>query len=763
MKNQKRGKNVALLGVALQTIFLIAMLVIWQRTGSRASFAGLWVLLAALPMWLMTAMLFYARQQAEQETLAMDDLASSGETSIFSGGDAAALRPLAARVRFFEVWLIPILTGALAIYHLLIGWWMMGLLAEALPSTPVREAEGGVFCLLLGFAGFLFSRYCTGMGSRDAWKPLRAMGSYLLLGVLVFGTMFVALLLASQGYPGLEAGLARVFPVVQILLGIELILNLTVSFYRPRMPDQQYAPPYDSRLLGLAAEPGKIGHSITETLNYQFGFEVSKTWFYQLLSKAFVPLVILAVLVMWLLTSLVVVEEGETYVLKKWGRLEGNLSPGLHVKWPWPIATAERFNTGEIHQLVLGVGDKVEPTKGRDGQEIILWTQEHGFGAKKEVDFLIGAKPRAGQGEGEAPPVSIIKLVVAIQYRIVDPMAFGYTYVNGAEMLRCVASEEMTQYCASATLDTKISDDTTRPQAIMTTGRTAAAAQLQRRIQTRVDAMHLGVKLEFLGIASAHPPAAAVPQFEKVLEAERLQDQQRYVAESKANRILGGVAGDPGVALQMYLALHRAEVFEALDRLKGDQARFDRAAGQYIQQAREQIKALTLEIEREKLLGKVMTRVEETPTGPREIPVDSRAVLRTRYQAFLAELESARKARTTFAYTKTVATANTEIDRQFDLLEGTPANLIAKARAKRWTDELAALRALQTYRRRLLPYRAAPDVYRFDRYMDVWDESLPDMKKYVLGVDKNRIQIRLNLEEQKDVLGGAFSSDPEGK
>ena len=40
------------------------------------------------------------------------------------------------------------------------------------------------------------------------------------------------------------------------------------------------------------AEPGRIGSSIADALNYQFGFEVSKTWFYQLLSRACVPLII---------------------------------------------------------------------------------------------------------------------------------------------------------------------------------------------------------------------------------------------------------------------------------------------------------------------------------------------------------------------------------------------------------------------------------------------------------------------------------------
>ena len=55
--------------------------------------------------------------------------------------------------------------------------------------------------------------------------------------------------------------------------------------------------------------------SIAEALNYQFGFEVSKTWFYKLLSRAFVPLVVVGALVILGMTCLLIVPDGEQAVL----------------------------------------------------------------------------------------------------------------------------------------------------------------------------------------------------------------------------------------------------------------------------------------------------------------------------------------------------------------------------------------------------------------------------------------------------------------
>ena len=43
--------------------------------------------------------------------------------------------------------------------------------------------------------------------------------------------------------------------------------------------------------------------------------------------------------------------------------------------------------------------------------------------------------------------------------------------------------------------------------------------------------------------------------------------------------------------------------------------------------------------------------------------------------------------------------------------------------------------------------QAAPDVYRHDLYLDVWDEVLPSAPKYVIGVASDRIELRLNLEK----------------
>ena len=56
-----------------------------------------------------------------------------------------------------------------------------------------------------------------------------------------------------------------------------------------------------------------------------------------------------------------------------------------------------------------------------------------------------------------------------------------------------------------------------------------------------------------------------IPDYEKVLEAERDQDKQRYQAQSKAAQILAAVAGQPANALKLYLSIHIERVLRETD------------------------------------------------------------------------------------------------------------------------------------------------------------------------------------------------------
>ena len=747
MKDLKRGRNVALVGAVLQAIFALLAVILWRTTGSRAMFTTWWLLLGGLPLWLMTALLFYVRMLAEREARELEELAAGADESrLFSQAERLEMRPAERRVAFMERWAVRGLTLAMAAYQITLGMLMVQRLRATDATTPEGSGPAAAFLALVVVISFLYSRYCTGMSKRAQWSLLRATGAYLLVCMGVEALLFVAML-ASATYPIGEVWISYVPPVIMVIYGLELILGFVMDIYRPRVPGAAYRPAYDSRLFNLLAEFGRVGHSIADTINYQFGFEVSRTWFYQLVSRAIVPLLIFAMAALALASSFVVVEDGESCIIKVWGRpIEGPngakvFGPGAHWKWPWPIATTERIGTGRMHTLILGVGEEKAPAQTADGRELIVWSEDHGIGGQAEEDFLIGVpkqqveeREQEGQAGAAAYAVSVIRLVVVVQYRITDAYRWAYGSSDSGTLLESLSREEMMKYCAAATLDTRVSDATDRPQAIMTWGRAAAAQHLQERIQKRVEEAGLGVSIQFVGIVSAHPPAEVIPEYEKVLEAERLQDKQRYEAQAQASEVLAEVAGQPGQALQLYLSIHAEQVYRNLQKDRNDEVRFAASVGEYIRRTRGQIESLKQELQRERLLGRQEADLADTQR------------LKERYETMLGRLEAIRKDPKGYDYDAAIAASSGRTESLFDQLDGTPAKLVAEARASRWEAEQKAWTAVEVYRRKLLPYHASPTVYRFDRMMDVYDEVLPEMQKYVLGADPKQVEIRLNLE-----------------
>lgn len=754
MVDQTRGKNVAIAGAVLQTALAVVLLATWLWTGSLAAMTATLLLAGGVPLWLAQAVTFYARHLEHLETVELEELSGEDARTIFERQEDEELRPAAARVAFIHKWVFPIFTLLWTAYHAALGVLILRYVWGR-PVPNVTSAERAVWMLVpAALIGFLFSRYATGMGRRAEWRLLRGAGSYLLISILGMAGVIISMVAVYQNYAGVDLAMAHVLPIVQLVLALELALNFILDMYRPRMPGEEPRPSFESRLLNLAAEPGRVGHSLAEALNYQFGFEVSGTWFYRLVSRAFVPLLIFGVAVLIGISSVVIVRDGQQTVISRWGRVDMHrepLGPGLHLKWPWPIDRTRYFETGSVHEIMLGVGEHREPQVIR-GREIYLWTEEHG--PLEERNFLIAIPAERREADiatdQPPPPVQIIKLVVELRYVIDDVMRYGYAFTDADAVLESVAYAEMTDYCARATLDDPIPGavDEERPEAIMTFGRERAARQLRRRIQSRADEMGLGVRVKDVRIAAAHPPPEAAEAFEEYLEAEREMEVMRYEAESEANRMLSEVAGDPGTALRLGLALRKLGNLETLRNLRLDRTEQFRRLNELIRITRNDIETLEGEIAHERLLGRV------SPT--RESLLEEQQQWLATLEDMSESLEAGRELNLEDSISEALALA----DARFAGAAGEAVAMYSRAQAYRWQKQIGERARAESFRREMLAYEASPEMYMLDRWMDVWDEALPRMHKYILGVDKDRIELWLNLERDRAVLEGVYESPP---
>ncbi|MCH7891964.1 MAG: polymer-forming cytoskeletal protein [Gemmatimonadetes bacterium] len=119
--------------------------------------------------------------------------------------------------------------------------------------------------------------------------------------------------------------IAYAIPVCMFIMAAEIIFNFVLNLYRPRVADEVPRPAFDSRVLSLLSAPDSIVKSINEAVNYQFGFDVTSSWGYQLLLRSFFWLLAFGAGVLVLLNTMVVVEPHQQAVRLRGGEIVGDV------------------------------------------------------------------------------------------------------------------------------------------------------------------------------------------------------------------------------------------------------------------------------------------------------------------------------------------------------------------------------------------------------------------------------------------------------
>src|SRR5690606_11858365 len=113
---------------------------------------------------------------------------------------------------------------------------------------------------------------------------LRAGGSYLFgSSQLSFG-LAISMIFVIVGFVSVDYWYAILVGAVMLMLAVETVTIFVLEIYRPRAGEEDARAFYDSRLLGFFSEPGGVAESVGKFADYQFGFKVSESWLYKLLS-----------------------------------------------------------------------------------------------------------------------------------------------------------------------------------------------------------------------------------------------------------------------------------------------------------------------------------------------------------------------------------------------------------------------------------------------------------------------------------------------
>ncbi|MCC7407862.1 MAG: hypothetical protein IT442_07310 [Phycisphaeraceae bacterium] len=587
----QRGLASSLLGLGVQLGLLITSVLMGLWSQSPAVHVLTWLLLGGLPVWVILVLIYQQHRLERAESLELEQLAAGkGESAaIFQEADDE-LGMARRRLDRLYSWGLSGVSVVVGVYLTAIGLWRLSANYQALVDAATTAAQTGagvdrvvgaaltarnlttiamgpgsnavglgVFGAAGAFLAFIAARYLAGMTKVESWRLLRGGAATLMGAAVGMALVMVGSIAGYFGHLWALGVVALVLPALMALLGVETLLQQVFGIYRPRRPGERPRPAFESRLLGWLSSPESLAKIINETINYQFGFEVSRSWFYQLIGRAITPLLLVGLAVLVGSSSLVFVGSYEGAIVTRFGRMSGEpLGPGLHVKLPWPIERARKFDVTRVQEVIIG-GEAVHGVN-----TAVLWTNQHTtedetymIAAPTPVSLELAGRPAGGAaseaaaaGGQRTPGMTLVASQIQAQYRIKDLKQYVTLADDPGRLLGAMAQRRVSELFVTRDIDL-----------LLTTDRLATAELLARQIQADVDEAGLGLEIIFVGVNSVHPPqtAGVADAFHEQVKA--LQEKQSAIEKARgtATATLARVAGSVDKALELDGAIRELE------------------------------------------------------------------------------------------------------------------------------------------------------------------------------------------------------------
>jgi len=575
-----RATQAALLGLGVQVAMSVALFMFYLSTRSFALEALFVLAVVGLPIWAVLLLVSAQRRQARVESIELDQIrrGDTASQSLFLNVDDE-VTPSARRVRWLERWGFMIVSflvaGSLATIGLLMARGI-GFAASDMVVNLATIQQVAWFMAGTAFLGFLTSRYLLGVSQAPGGELIRAGAVYLGGLVVLLLLIIVGVALVIFNMPTFISVLNKAMPWVVVLIGAELFFNQILDFYRPRKSGEVIRPAFESRLFALFSAPGSFFKGINEAVNYQFGFEITNSWFWQLLTRHAVNLVSVGAFFLWGVSALVVVEPQQQVLVSRFGKLVGPpLDPGLHLKLPWPIDTTERFDVTSSRQFVVGSHQTIQP------DQPILWTNRHAGGNPEtgqggnngEMLMMIAppksmledeARERRGTGvlalpptvppdisptgETRTPAITLAGAEVFVQWRIKDVLQYAKTAREASRKLNQLADAISTRALYRVDIDELIG-----------LKRTELAIDIGRELQAQADTSKLGVEILWVGLAGIHPAQQVADAFHETVGSTQERQTRIEQAQQQAVRFKVESAGGQDLADRLIVEIGKLE------------------------------------------------------------------------------------------------------------------------------------------------------------------------------------------------------------
>ena len=274
-----------------------------------------------------------------------------------------------------------------------------------------------------------------------------------------------------------------------------------------------------------------------------------------------VTAVAVLVLIVWVLSSVAFVGPGRTGVVMRWGRaLDEVVTPGVHLKAPWPIDRMVRVEQQKVRRLEVGFRTReVARAINAVAAEFYatLWESRHAAGTyekhPEEALRLTGSSwhqdpdPRPARWENDAK-------------------AYLFSVAETEDLVRFTVESVMTRVVGELALDE-----------VVTAQRGTFEGTMLASVQELLNTADLGVEVIGIRLQDVHPPLEVVPAFRDVASAR--EDKSRIINESLAymDETIPAARGDA----ERLILEAKGYRTDRVERARGDAARFTQMAAHY--------------------------------------------------------------------------------------------------------------------------------------------------------------------------------------
>jgi modulator of FtsH protease HflK len=235
-------------------------------------------------------------------------------------------------------------------------------------------------------------------------------------------------------------------------------------------------------------------------------------------------------------TSFYTVEPEEVALVLQFGKYVRTSDPGLHLKLPFGIETAQKVPVQRQFKEEFGFRTLV--TGGRSQYA----TRAYG----DEANMLTG-------------DLNAATVEWVVQYRVVDPFNFLFRVRNPQDTFRAMSE---------AVMRSKVGDRTVNE--VLTVGRAEVASEVQVALQELCNQYEIGISVDQVVLQDVNPPDPVKPSFNEVNEAQQQREKLINQAQSEYNRVVPRAQGEAQQTIQAAEGYALMRVNQA----RGDSARF---------------------------------------------------------------------------------------------------------------------------------------------------------------------------------------------